>query len=153
MKTNNLLEHAFGSDIDSKGLSDNSKDIITSAATAFQGSFTALNINLELLFQTFDLSTVGAIVEKIKSGPGTEEMLYEREILALRMKSPKIVSWASSAVSWILSSVRELRIEELGAAVAVSSGTLRFTELRSRVSMNMDWNLQHHLCHVVTIEN
>ena len=153
LKTESLLDRVFGSVNDSKELIDKVKKKITSAATSFQGSFTALNTYLELLFQTFNLNTLNAIVYEIESSPGTEEELNEREISALRMKPLRVVSWASSAVSWILSSVRQLRTKELGAAVAISLDTDRFTELRSRVSMNMERELQHHLCHVVTIEN
>ncbi len=153
VKTNNLLDHAFGLVIDPQGLSDNVKKKIMSKATSFQGSFTAINTYLVLLFQNFTLNTLDAIVNEIESSPETEERIYEREITTLRMKSPRVFSWASSAVSWMLSSIRQLRIEELGAAVAVSLNTSSLTNLRSGVSTDMERDLQNHLGHVVTIEN
>ena len=153
VKTKTLLDSAFGSVIDPQGFSKNSKKKIMSTATSFQGSYTAINTYLVLLFQTFTLNTLDAIMKEIELSPETEERLYEREITALQMKSPRVFSWASSAVSWMLSSIRQLRIEELCAAVAVTLDTSSFANLRSGLSMNMEQDLQNHLGHFVTIEN
>ena len=106
--------------------------------------------NLALLFQHFGLTATDAIVSDIDSSPGTETLLYKREIKALQRKDPKILRWASSALSWMMWSVRPLRIEELGAAVAIN-----FTgcEMRSLLSIDMERDLEKNLGCLVVIGN
>jgi len=152
-KTNSLLDHAYGSVIFGKGLSDNVKKKIISTAKSFQGSFTAINTYLVLLFQTFALNTLEAIENDIEASPQTEERLYELEMVALRTKPPRVLFWASSAVSWMLWSVRPLRIEELAAAAAVNLDDSSMAHVQPMVSMDMERDLRSHLGPVVAIEN
>lgn len=152
-KTNNLLDHAYGSVTFGKGLSEILKKKIISRAKSFQGSFTAINTYLALLFQSFTLNTLEAIMCNIKLSPQTEEQLYEQEISRLRDKPPIVRSWISSAVSWMLWSVRTLRIEELAAAVAVDLDDLSMAKIQAMVSMDMERDLRSQLGPVVAIEN
>lgn len=151
-KTKSLLNNAHGSITSRKRPSDNIKKIM-SATEKFRGSFTAINTYLVLLFQTFTLNTLDAIVSDIESSPQTEEKFYELEIGALWTKSHKIRSWASLVLSWILWSVRPLRIEELGSVVAVKLDDSSVSQLRPVVSMDIERDLRSHLGLLVAIEN
>lgn len=153
VKTNNLLDQVYGSVTLGKGLSYSVRKKIISAAERFQGSFTAINTYLVLLFQSFTLHTLDTIVSKIEASPQTEERLYELEIMALRTKPPRTLSWASSAVSWILWSMRPLQIEELRAIVAVNLSDSSVAKFRPRISIDMERDLRSHLGFVVAVEN
>lgn len=152
-KTNNLLDHAYGSIVFGKGLSANVKKKIMSRAKSFQGSFSAIDTYLTLLFQDFTLNTLKAIMCNIEASPRTEEELYEREIRRLQDKPPIVQVWVSSAISWTLWSVRRLRIEELAAAVAVDLNDPSMAKVQAMVSMDMERDLRNHLGPVVAIEN
>lgn len=152
-KTNNLLDHAYGSVVFGKGLSENVNENIMSAAKSFQGSFTAIDTYLTLLFQNFTLNTENAIMRTIEASPQTEKQLYVREIEQLQKKPPVVRSWVSSAVSWMLWSVRRLRIEELAAAVAIDLNDSSMAKVQAMVSMDMERDLRNHLGPFVAIEN
>lgn len=151
-KTKSLLNDADGSNIIRRGPSDIIKKIM-SAAEEFQGSFTAIDTYLVLLFQAFILNPLDAIVSDIESSPQTEEELYELVIGALWTKSNKIRSWASSVLSWILWSVRPLRIEELGSIAAVKLDDSSVSQLRPMVPTDIERDLRSHLGLIVAIEN
>ena len=146
-KTNNQLDHS------GKGLSDNVKKKIMSAAGNFQGSFTATNSYLTLLFQSFTLNNLDATESDIDQSPQTEGRFYELAIDELQAKPPRVRLWASLVVSWILGSVRPLRIEELGAIVAVCLDDSSVTGFRPKVSTDMERDLRSHLGLLVEIEN
>ena len=149
-RTRNYLGRAYAPGTFAESLSEDVQKKIISRAKSFQGSFRALNTYLALLFQNFGLTTTDAIVSDIESSPDTETLLYKREIKALQRKNPILLRWASSALSWMMCSVRPLRIEELGAAVAIN-----FTgcEMRSMLSIDMERDLRSHLGCFVVIEN
>lgn len=152
-KTNNLLGRAYGSVFFSKGLSEDVKKKIMSTAKAFQGSFTAIDTYLTLLFQKFTLNSPKAMMCNIEASPQTEEQLYELEIRQLRDKPRIVLFWVSLAVSWMLWSVRRLRIEELAAAVAVDLNDLSMAKVQEMVSIDMERDLRNHLGPAVAIEN
>lgn len=152
-RTKTFLGRAYTQGIFAEGLSNDVQKKILSRAKSFQGSFTALTTYLTLLLRDSALTTTDAIVSVIESSPGTETLLYEREIKALQWKGPRILRWASSALSWMMWSVRPLRIEELGAAVAIDFIQSGKTHLRSMLSIDMGRDLRNHLGCFVVIEN
>ena len=152
-KTNSVLQHAYGSVTFERGLSNDVREKIMSRAKSFQGSFTAIDRYLAQLSRAFALTTSNAIVRAIESSPQTEDQLYELEIEALQTKPPDIFFLASSAISWTLWSVRPLRIEELGAAVAINLDISSMAEFRSMVSMDIERDLRSHLGPFLAIEN
>ena len=152
-KTANQLDHDHGWVVSGKGLNDNVKEKIMSAAGSFQGSFAAINSYVILLFQTFTLNNLAAIGSDIDQSPQTEERFYELAIDELQVKPPRVRLWASLVVSWILGSVRPLRIEELGAIVAVCLDDSSVTGFRPKVSMDIERDLRSHLGLLVEIEN
>ena len=149
-RTKNYLGRGYAPGTSAEGLSEDVRKEIIFRVKSFQGSFRALNTYLALLLQNFGLTTTDAIVSDIESSPDTETLLYKREVTALQWKHPKTVHSASSALSWMIWSVRPLRIEELGAAIVI---TFTGREMRSMLSIDMEHDLRNHLGCFVVIEN
>ena len=128
------------------------KKSIEDAAISFQGSFTAITIYLEQLFQSFSLSTLDTIDSNIKASPRAETQLWESEKGALGTSSPNTALWKSMILSWLMRSQRDLRIEELSTAAAVSLGCSDITKIRSMLSLDIERDLRSHFGSLVAIE-
>ncbi|KAF4448950.1 putative ankyrin repeat protein [Fusarium austroafricanum] len=151
VKLKGLLDQGYGS-LSGHGRTADMRRKIIEAATVFEGSFSATVEYLMGLFQQFSLTTAEVIEGCTEASSKAEEALYHEEILALRRKHPNILFWALSAISWLVSSVRPLRLEELAAATAVKEEDDSFEDIQDRVSLDMAQDLKRHLSHLAAVE-
>lgn len=153
-KVNSMLNHTHNTTIlRRRGLSNSIKHIIISTAICFEGSFTATIAYLEHLSRTFTLNTPEAILDNLEASPRSGDSLCKHEIRDFQKIDSRVSSWASSALSWILMSVRTLRVEELAASVAFKSTSSSMAEVRAMVSIDIEQDICNHLGCIVVIEN
>ena len=151
-KVTDLLDRGYSLVSSGDRLSDYIRKTVLPRAKSFQGSLTSINAYLVLLFQTFTLNTPDSITSQIEASPQTEDELYEQEIERIVAKCTHL-SWVASALSWMLRSVRPLRIEELAVATAVNLGHSSISSVHQTVSRDMERDLRSHLGPIIAIEN
>ncbi|KAF2655727.1 hypothetical protein K491DRAFT_716020 [Lophiostoma macrostomum CBS 122681] len=152
-KTDILLEKYYDSTSAKDDLSRDVRRKIIRSGTSLHGSFDSLNRYLEYMFQTFTLSSAEAIERNIRGAPSTELELMQRHTADLNQRPLVVVEWVISALSWILLSVRPLRLQELAVATALRRGVADLSSIRTSMCLDIEADLRRLLPGFLVIEN
>ncbi|KAL6414272.1 Ankyrin-1 [Ilyonectria robusta] len=152
-KTNQLLDDVYGLTWRRDERAREVKQIVISKAKTFGGSFREISAFLVHLLQGLSRVAPQAIRQTISRGPQTTEELYNSQARLLKEKDPRVYSWATTTLSWVGLSVRQLHVQELAAAVAVHLDQRDISEIGNGIFMHMERDVCSYTNGLVAVEN
>ncbi|KAK7402650.1 hypothetical protein QQX98_011596 [Neonectria punicea] len=150
--TTELFDHGSGPMVLGGSLSNNIRERIASSAKSYEGSISSLNEHLLRLFQTFSTSSFPTIEQSISRAPVSEHQLYLDCIELIKNKPPAVLRWSRLVISWMLLSVRSMRVEELAVVAAISMPLSTVAEMQATIPLDMERDIRNQLGGLVAIE-
>ncbi|KAF6821781.1 ankyrin-1 [Colletotrichum musicola] len=103
----------------------------------------------KLLSRSVLISTSEAVDAALSDFPETEDVILSRCIETI---NPNLLSWCSSAISWVQKAARPLRMRELAVAVAIVHGPLELGNLISRIPTSIESDIARHMDVLLRVE-
>ncbi|KAK6515988.1 hypothetical protein TWF281_004578 [Arthrobotrys megalospora] len=100
-----------------------------------------------------ELLSRSLVTDQINIGPSSLADLYEYQIQMFKRESKLVLDWYSLGISWVLHGFRFLRLEELAVAAAINLADDSFENLDSKISRDVESDLNRHLSLFLRIEN
>lgn len=152
-KTNQLLDSVYGSTWRRDDRAKEVKQRVISKVKTFGGSFREISALLVHILHGLSQVAPQAVRQTISRGPQTVEELYNSQVRLLKERDPRVYSWATTTLSWVGLSVRQLHVQELAAAVAVYLDQRDISEIGNGNSMHMERDICSHTNGLVAVEN